>query len=115
LERNAQCPQGVLVAGIFRDGESRMPGYTYGSGLNDGAAMMLSKEQIKTAAMQLDPVDREALAEELLLSIEDGEREAIDIAWLAEARRRDAAFLAGGTRASSVDQAIDRVKDRAQP
>jgi len=50
--------------------------------------MSLSKEQIKAAALQLDPVEREALAEELLLSVSDTDRAAIDAAWLEEVKRR---------------------------
>jgi putative addiction module component (TIGR02574 family) len=72
--------------------------------------MILSKDEIKTAALQLNPAEREALAEELLLSIEGAEREAIDGAWLAEARRRDADFLAGKTTAKPVDEVIDRLR-----
>lgn len=47
------------------------------------------------AAFELDPSDRESLAEELLLSIGNADRDAIDAAWLAEAHRRDAAFAKG--------------------
>jgi len=75
--------------------------------------MTLTKEQIKSAAMKLDPADREALAEELLLSIDEQDRQAIDAAWLAEVKRRDVQFQAGKTVAKPFDQIIDRLKGRA--
>jgi putative addiction module component (TIGR02574 family) len=77
--------------------------------------MSLTRDQIKTAALQLAPADREALAEELLLSIDDTDRQSMDAAWLAEARRRDADFLAGKTGAQPVDQVIDRLVRKARP
>ncbi|MGD0463311.1 MAG: addiction module protein [Tepidisphaeraceae bacterium] len=77
--------------------------------------MPLSKEQIKTAALQLDPAEREALAEELLLSISDTERKAVDAAWLEEAKRRDAVFRQRGGTAKRVDEVIGRLKDSIRP
>jgi len=76
--------------------------------------MTMTKDQVKSAALQLDPSEREALAEELLLSIDGTERSAIDAAWLDEARRRDEAFRSGRTSAKSVDDVIARLtnKDR---
>jgi len=76
--------------------------------------MSLTKEQVKTAAMQLDPSDRESLAEELLLSLTGEHAAAIDAAWLAEARRRDAAFLRGQTSVRPVDEVIERLKNKAR-
>jgi hypothetical protein len=76
--------------------------------------MTLTIDQIKTAALKLDRAQREALAEELLLSIGGAERQAIDAAWLAEARRRDADFLAGKTGAKPVDEVIDRLGGKAR-
>jgi Putative addiction module component len=78
-------------------------------------AMSLTKEQIKTAALQLNPTDREALAEELLLSLSDGERDAIDAAWLAEAKRRDEIFKLSGRPANSVDKVVARLKNSIRP
>jgi hypothetical protein len=60
-----------------------------------GAEMTLTKDQIKAAALKLDPAEREALAEELLLSIDATQREEVDAAWLAESRQRDEEFRAG--------------------
>jgi putative addiction module component (TIGR02574 family) len=77
--------------------------------------MTLTRDQIKTAALQLAPDEREALAEELLLSLGDADRQTIDAAWLAEARRRDADLLAGRARAKPADQVIDRLLGKARP
>ena len=57
----------------------------------------------------LDPIEREALAEELLLSIDGAERDVVDQAWLTEIRRREADFAAGKTGAKPVEQVIDRL------
>lgn len=75
--------------------------------------MTLTRDQIKTAALQLAPADREALTEELLLSIDETDRQPIDAAWLAEAHRRDADFLAGRTSAKPVGDVIDRLLRKA--
>ena len=77
--------------------------------------MTLTREQIRAAALELDPNDREALAEELLLSIGVEEREAIDQAWLEEARRRDAALLAGKGHSKPVDEVLGRLQRKARP
>ena len=73
----------------------------------------MTTDQIRTAALKLDPVDREALAEELLLSIAQADREVIDTAWLAEARRRDAEFRAGRSHAKPVGEVISRLSNGA--
>jgi hypothetical protein len=76
--------------------------------------MAISKARIKVEAMRLDAIEREALAEELLLSLSDADREEIDKAWLDEAKRRDAAFKKDGGIAKPVDEVIDRLKRSAR-
>jgi putative addiction module component (TIGR02574 family) len=76
--------------------------------------MTLTRDQIKHAALQLAPAEREALAEELLLSIGEDDRQAIDAAWLAEAHRRDADFAAGKTGARPVEQVIGHLMGKAR-
>jgi putative addiction module component (TIGR02574 family) len=71
--------------------------------------MVMTKDQVKSAAMQLDPIERESLAEELLLSIDQQESAEIDAAWLAEVKRRDAEFIAGRASAKPVDDVINRL------
>jgi len=75
----------------------------------------MTREQIKAAALELDPAEREALAEELLLSLDDAERHAIDLVWLAEARRRDADFRSGNSGAKPVDEVLERIARKARP
>jgi hypothetical protein len=77
--------------------------------------MTPARERIRTAALELDPAEREALAEELLLSLAGSDWEQIDAAWLAEARRRDAVFLAGPSAAKSVDDVTIRLRTRSHP
>ena len=76
--------------------------------------MLLTREQIKSAALSLDPAEREALAEELLLSLSDADQAEIDTAWLAEAHRRDAEYLAGKTTAKPVDEVLARLQAKAR-
>jgi len=64
--------------------------------------------------MKLHPAEREALAEELLLSIDGESREEIDAAWLAEAHRREEALQAGATTVKSVDEVIARLKNKGR-
>lgn len=73
----------------------------------------MTREQIRSAALELNPVDREALAEELLLSISEDDRQSIDSAWLAEAHRRDAAFAKGTMTARPVEDVLARFQRRA--
>jgi hypothetical protein len=75
--------------------------------------MLLTKKQIKNAALKLEPSVRVALAEELLLSIDGAERDEIDAAWLAEAHPRDANFLSGKSKAKPVAQVINRLKRKS--
>jgi hypothetical protein len=74
--------------------------------------MPLTKDQIKEAALQLNPGDRETLAEDLLLSITEQERSAMDAAWLAEVHRRDASPLMVGKNARTMESVLDGLNDR---
>jgi hypothetical protein len=76
--------------------------------------MILTKNQVKIAAMKLDPGDREALAEELLLSVDGEERQAIDAAWLVEVSRRDKVFLKSKKPAKPVAQVINRLAKKGR-
>lgn len=66
--------------------------------------MTLSRAQIMIEALKLDPHEREAMAEDLLLSVSADDRGRIDELWLAEAKRRDAEFGAGRMTAKPVDE-----------
>ena len=74
--------------------------------------MPMTRNQILAEALALAPADREAVAQELLLSLSDAECDAIEQAWLTEAHRRDAAFARGQMGSVPVDEAIARVLAR---
>ena len=75
--------------------------------------MPLTKDQIKDEALRLAPAEREALADELLLSIGDQERDEIDEAWLALARTREQAFQQGDAIAKPVVEVLERLRRKA--
>ncbi len=74
----------------------------------------MTKDQIISEAMSLTPAERQSLAEQLLLSLNDDDREAIDAAWLEEARQRDAEFARGEMRSSTVDDAVARILSKGK-
>ena len=74
---------------------------------------MPTKDQIKRAALELNVAEREALAEELLLSIEGTDRDTIDAAWLDEIRQLDDRFRAGESQGQPMDQVIGRLMHKA--
>ena len=74
----------------------------------------MTMEQVRAAAMALDPQQREVLAEELLLSLTDADRDQIDAAWLAEVRRREEKYRRGESSSSPVDDAIARIQSKAR-
>jgi putative addiction module component (TIGR02574 family) len=76
--------------------------------------MSLTRDQIKSAALSLAPAEREALAEELLLSVADADQAAIDAAWLEESYRRDADLASGRTSAKPVEEVIARLQSNAR-
>lgn len=71
--------------------------------------MTYTKDQLLAAALELAPADREALAEEIWLSLTDAEQDDIDRAVLEEAERRTAAYEAGHTVGRPVDEVLDRL------
>jgi putative addiction module component len=73
--------------------------------------MALTKQQIKAAALELDPIEREALAEELLMSISNADSRSIDAAWLEEVKRRDASFIQTRGAAKAVDDVVSRLRE----
>ena len=75
--------------------------------------MLMTQDQVKSAAMQLEPHERETLAEELLLSIDQQQSEEIDAAWLIEIRRRDSEFRAGNVEAKPVGEVINRLLSKS--
>ncbi len=68
----------------------------------------MTRQELKIEAMKLAPTEREAFAEGLLLSIGETEREAVDAAWLAEAKRRDQLYAGGRMAAVPVEEVLSR-------
>jgi hypothetical protein len=60
----------------------------------------------------LGPDDRESLAEDLLLSITEQDRESIDSAWLIEAHRRDASPAVLGQNARTMESVVASLEHR---
>jgi hypothetical protein len=59
--------------------------------------------------LKLPPAERVALAEELLLSVAESDRGAVEAAWLSEVRRRDGQFLRGEVGAKNAGDVIARL------
>ena len=74
----------------------------------------MTKEQIVAEAMTLPFDERQKVAEQLMLSLSEAERDRIDAAWLAAAKRRHDAAARGEVKTSPVDEVIDRVLSRAR-
>jgi len=70
----------------------------------------MTRSESKSAAMELNPRDREVLAEELLLSLSECDRAGIEAAWGAEAMRRSAKYDAGESRTTDADVVIARLR-----
>ena len=78
--------------------------------------MTYTKEQLLAAALELEPREREALVEELWLSLSptNADQEEIDRAVLEEAERRTAAYEAGQTVGRPVEEVLDRLLRKAR-
>ena len=73
-----------------------------------GWCLLAKSKQISDTneAKQLSAADREAVAEELLVSITDEDQATIDAAWAAEAQRRAEAVARGEMKTIPGDQAM---------
>ena len=74
--------------------------------------MPLTKDQILNEAMALGPTDREALAEQLLASIDGDGRTPVDAAWAAEIDRRLSASDRGEVQAAPPDEMFRRLREK---
>ena len=74
--------------------------------------MPMTKEQIYAEAIALDVREREALAEELLLTVDDGTREEVDAPWAEEIERRIAEYERGEVKAIPGDQVLRELRAR---
>jgi putative addiction module component (TIGR02574 family) len=76
--------------------------------------MAMTKKQIISEAMSLDPRDREAIAEELLLSVDSATQEEVSDAWAAEIQRRVARADRGEGSSKPVDKIVARLRNKAK-
>jgi putative addiction module component (TIGR02574 family) len=74
----------------------------------------MTREQLLAEAMALDPKEREALAEELWLSLDHTSRDEIDAAWMEEVQRRIAAYERGEVEAVPGEEVMRRLRERLQ-
>lgn len=77
--------------------------------------MSLASERLLAEVLMLPPSQREALAEDALSSLTDSDRQSIDDAWLAEARRRYAEYLSAATPTKPVDEVFRGIDGKARP
>ena len=70
----------------------------------------LTRDQIRQAALALPLEEREELLSEILGSIEEN-REEIDQSWLAEVKRRIAAYERGETQLIDHDEVMRQVDE----
>ena len=73
--------------------------------------MPMTREQILNEAMALEPHEREALAEQLLQTV-NGDRAAIDAAWVDECRLRMEAVDRGELPVVPGDDVMRNLRDR---
>jgi putative addiction module component (TIGR02574 family) len=72
----------------------------------------MTRQQLLSEAMSLETEEREALAEELLLSLDEPSRARLDAAWLEECHARHAAYERGEVKSMPVDQVIANILSR---
>jgi putative addiction module component (TIGR02574 family) len=72
----------------------------------------MTKQQLYAEAMALDVREREALAEDLLLTVDDGTREEIDAAWALEIERRIGEFERGEVKPIPGEQVFRELRAR---
>jgi len=69
-------------------------------------------EEVELDALALLPSDRATLVEHLLTTLDEGEDEDAEEAWLAEAERRYQAYRAGKTKAVPAEQVFAEAEAR---
>jgi adenylate cyclase len=74
--------------------------------------MLMTVEQLRRAALALDPSSRAILAHDLLNSLESLSDAEIEQLWVEEAVRRNAELDAGTAGSISAEEAIARARAR---
>ncbi len=69
-------------------------------------------DELKAAALRLDPEERAQLATELIVSLDDLSEGEIERLWVEEAMRRDAEIDAGTARAIPADEVFAAARAR---
>lgn len=72
----------------------------------------MTRQEILSQALTLDPDEREALAEELLLSLPPSERDAIDAAWAEEIERRIESLEKGESKTVPLEDVLRRLEGK---
>ena len=71
--------------------------------------MTVESQQVLREALDLPPVERAELVEEILASFNFPDRQKIDALWAREAEDRINAYDVGGINASSAKKVFDRI------
>lgn len=74
--------------------------------------MPLTKDQILAEALTLNPADREALAEQLLITIDRDQDETLDPNWGEEIDRRLKDYDAGLIQSAPPDEMFRRLREK---
>ena len=72
----------------------------------------MTVDELKRAAMHLDPTERASLARELLVSLDDLSEPEVERLWLEEAERRRLLVEAGETRLVPMDEVFAQARAR---
>jgi len=72
------------------------------------------REEILARALELSPMERAELVENLLSSFELPERKTIDALWAREAESRIDAFERGETTATSAKEVFEKIAKRQE-
>ena len=68
-----------------------------------------AKERLKTQALQLSPIQRAELIENLLSGFDPTDRDEIDAVWAEEAERRHEAYEKGNVPTISADEVFRKI------
>jgi len=72
----------------------------------------MTVDELKQAAMRLDPTERASLARELLVSLDALSEPEVERLWLEEAERRRLLVEAGETRLVPMDEVFAQARAR---
>ena len=76
--------------------------------------MTEQSKKILAEALELPPIERAVLVEELLSSFDFPTRQAVDALWAKEAEDRIDAYERGELKTSSIEAVFERLEDRQE-